>query len=60
MGGKTSSESKAKYNAKAYDRTSITFKKGKLEKIKAHAESLGMSLNAYIVKLVEKDMDQPL
>lgn len=30
--------------------------KGNLDKIKAHAQKEGMSLNAYIVGLIEKDM----
>lgn len=31
-------------------------KKGRKAEIKAHAESLGMSLNAYINYLIDKDM----
>lgn len=31
---------------------------GELNKIKAHAESLGMSLNAYINKLIKNDMEK--
>lgn len=58
MGGKTSSAAKLKYNSKAYDRTTLSVKKGELEKIKAHAESVGMSLNAYIVSLIKKDMGE--
>ncbi|WP_195464921.1 toxin-antitoxin system HicB family antitoxin [Faecalispora jeddahensis] len=34
----------------------IRFKPGEKERIQAHAESLGMSLNGYIVALIEKDM----
>lgn len=30
--------------------------RGNLDKIKAHAQSKGMSLNAYIVGLIERDM----
>lgn len=30
--------------------------KGRKDKIKAHAQQKGMSLNAYIVDLIEKDM----
>jgi predicted DNA binding CopG/RHH family protein len=56
MGGKTSNASKAKYNAKAYDRIIFTVSKGRKEDIKAHAESKGMSLNAYINELIERDM----
>lgn len=56
MSGKTSNESKAKYNAKAYDRMEIVVKKGEKEKIKVHAESKGMSFNAYVNKLISDDM----
>ena len=45
-----------KYNKKAYDRFLVTVKKGQQEIIKAHAESLGLSLNAYINKLIAEDM----
>lgn len=46
----------AKYNEKAYDRIEVKVYKGQKDKIKAHAESKGMSLNAYINELIEKDM----
>lgn len=46
-----------KYNKKAYDRFLVTVKKGQQEIIKAHAESLGLSLNAYINKLISEDMN---
>lgn len=46
-----------KYRTKAYDRIEITTPKGKREQIKVHAEKQGMSLNAYIVSLIEKDME---
>lgn len=46
----------AKYNAKSYDRIEIKVKKGEKEKIKAHAESRGMSLNAFIVEAIEKEL----
>lgn len=59
MGGKTSNESKSRYNAKAYDRIIFTVKKGHKEKIKAHAKSTGYeSLNAYINKLIDDDMEK--
>ena len=54
--GKTSAASKNKYAAKTYDRITTLVKKGEKETIKAHAESKGMSLNAYINDLIEKDM----
>lgn len=45
-----------KYQAKAYDRVALLVKKGQREIIKAHAESLGKSLNAYINDLIFADM----
>lgn len=38
------------------DRGVFYVQRGELEKIKAHAESHGMSLNAYINKLIDDDM----
>ena len=52
MGGKTSNESKAKYNAKAYDRIIISVKKGDKDRLKAYAESHGESLNAFINRAI--------
>lgn len=39
------------------DHITIRVKGGTKEKIKAHAQQKGMSLNAYIVDLIERDMD---
>lgn len=47
-----------KYNLKAYDRIELQVYKGEKEKIKQHAESLGLSLNAYITGLIRKDMEE--
>lgn len=58
--GKTSTASKQKYNEKAYDRIALTVKKGQREIIKAHAEAQGLSLNAYINKLIAEDMGEKL
>ena len=49
---------KNEFIAKAYDRVNLTLPKGQKEKIKAHAESKGMSLNGYINKLIDDDMKQ--
>lgn len=56
MGGKTSNESKAKYNAKAYDRINIAVPKGQKEVIQAHAAAVGMSVNAYINQAIQAYM----
>lgn len=45
-----------KYEKENYDKVLLRLPKGNREKIKAHAKQKGMSLNAYIVDLIEKDM----
>lgn len=47
----------AKYHAKL-DEIKIRVPKGEREKYKKHAEAKGISLNALIIKLLEKDMEQ--
>lgn len=56
MSGKTSTASKNKYNAKAYEQIPLRVKKGKKDPIAAHAKSLGKSLNGYINDLISADM----
>ena len=50
----TSSMVKDRYNAKTYDRFLLTVPKGQKDIIKAHAESLGESLNAFITRAVNE------
>ena len=45
-----------KYEKENYDKVLLRLPKGNREKIKAHAQQKGMSLNAYIMDLIEKDM----
>ena len=47
-----------KYIAKAYDRVNLTMPKGDKERVRAYAESKGLSLNVYINKLIKEDMEQ--
>ena len=47
-----------KYCAKAYDQIKLIVPKGEREKIKAIAASKGLSLNAYIIKLIEQDKEK--
>lgn len=54
MGGKTSNESKAKYNAKAYDRINIAVPKGRKEEIKEMADRRGQSINAFLNDLIDE------
>ena len=55
MATKAQLEGNKRYQAKL-DRGVFYVPKGDMEKIKAHAQQKGMSLNAYIVGLIEKDM----
>lgn len=45
-----------KYNEKNYDRLYITIEKGKKDKIKEKAAEMGMSLNEFVVKLIEEKL----
>lgn len=47
-----------KYRSKSYDQINITAKKGMKEIYKNQAEKRGLSLNAYIISLIEKDMEE--
>ena len=60
MGGKTSTASRNKYNAKAYDRLNLVVPKGQREQIQAYAKKHGMSLNGYINNLIKVDMGDEL
>lgn len=58
MGGKTSNESKRKYNEKAYDRIQLVVKKGKKEVIKEAAENVGMTLNGFVNAAIDEKIQQ--
>lgn len=58
MGGKTSTESKSKYNAKAYDRINIAVPKGRKAEIKAHADAKGQSINAFVVEAIDEKIER--
>ena len=56
MSGKTSAAVKNRYNCKAYDRIAVVVAKGRKAIIQAAAERAGLSLSAYIVKAVDRQM----
>ncbi len=58
MSGKTSNESKAKYNAKAYDRLYPFVPKGRKAEIQAAADAAGESLNDFICKAIDERMER--
>ncbi|MGN0501197.1 MAG: hypothetical protein ACI4HK_08670 [Ruminococcus sp.] len=48
----------AKYNAKAYDEIKIRVYKGEKEKIKAHAEQNGESINGFVNRAIGEAMQR--
>lgn len=46
---------KSKYRAKSYDVMQVQVKKGRRDVYKAQAAAHGLSLNAYIISLLEAD-----
>lgn len=56
--GKTSSVVKDRYNAKTYEEIKVRVFKGEKEKIKAHAERMGESVNSFIGRAIENQMDR--
>ena len=57
MSGKTSNESKAKYNAKAYDRINIAVPKGRKAELQALAKAQGKSVNGLLNDLIDQALD---
>lgn len=60
MGGRTSAASKNKWMAKAYDRVNLTMPKGKKETIQAHAEARGESVNGFINRAINHEMERDM
>lgn len=56
VGGKTSTESKMKYNAKTYDEIKVRVPKHEKERIQAFAALQGKSLNRFINDAIAKEM----
>lgn len=54
--GKAQTRATNKYAKNNYERISLFVSKGKKEKIKAHAENNGESINGYINRLIDTDM----
>lgn len=48
----------AKYNAANYDRVELRLDKGQKEAVKAHAETQGESLNAFINRAITETMER--
>lgn len=54
----TSSEVKARYNRKAYDRLTLTLPKGSAELLKEEAASKGMSVNRLLVDVLSREIPE--
>lgn len=55
---KAQQKATAKYESKVYDKTLIRLPKGKLDIIKAHAESQSESVNGFINRAIDNQMNQ--
>lgn len=55
--GKAATRAKNKYNAENYERISLSVPKGEKDKIKAHAESMGESVNGFIARAIAEAME---
>ncbi len=55
---KAQQKSVNKYINKAYDRINLTVPKGYKDEIKAHAESTGESVNAFIARAIAEAMER--
>ena len=58
--GKTSTASKQRYNEKAYDRIALTVKKGEKDRLKAHAEKQGETLNGFINRAINETIKRDI
>ena len=47
-----------KYMAANYDRVNLTVPKGSKDKIKAHADSIGESVNGFINRAIDETMER--
>lgn len=56
--GKASTRAKNKYNAKAYDRIALQVKKGEKDKLKAHADKQGESLNGFVNRAIDEAIER--
>jgi predicted HicB family RNase H-like nuclease len=56
--GKASTKAQNKYIAKAYDRVNLTLPKGRKEALQAHAQEHGESLNGFINRAIDSQIER--
>lgn len=58
MGGKNSYESIKRYQDKAYDKILVRLHKGKKDTVQAHAAARGESVNRFINRAIDSQMER--
>lgn len=48
----------AKYESKVYDKTLIRMPKGRLDEVKAHAQTTGESVNGFINRAIDETIER--
>lgn len=56
---RTSAKVKNNWNAQHYDRVALSVPKGYKELIKVRASAQGLSVNSYLLKLIDDDLNVP-
>lgn len=56
--GSASTKAKNKYNAANYERIYIMVSKGQKDKIKAHADSMGESVNGFVNRAIDETIQR--
>lgn len=56
--GTSATRAKARYDLKAYDKVYIRVKKGQKDRLKEYAESVGMSVNSFVLSAIEEKIEQ--
>lgn len=56
--GTSATRANARYKDKAYERVYLQVKKGEKDRLKEFAESVGMSVNSFVLSAVEEKIEQ--
>jgi len=56
--GNAATRAKNKYNAENYERIALSVPKGNKDAIKAHADSMGESVNGFINRAIENQIER--
>ena len=56
--GTSATRANARYKEKTYERVYLQVKKGEKDRLKEYAESVGMSVNAFVLSAIEEKIEQ--